>query len=39
MSSEMMEKLDRLGLAIDMDDQQEEEEYDGETWRYPMLTE
>lgn len=39
MSSEMMEKLDRLGLAIDMDDQQEDEEYDGETWRYPMLTE
>lgn len=39
LSDEMMEKLDDLGLNIDMDDQQEGDEYDGEIWRYPMLTE
>lgn len=39
MSDEMMEKLDGLPIDINMDDQQEEDEYDGEIYRYPMLTE
>lgn len=39
MSDEMMEKLDKLDLAITMDDPQEIEDYDGELWIYPMLTE
>lgn len=40
LSDEMMKKLSELpGVEIDMDDQQEEEEYQGETWRYPMLGE
>lgn len=39
MSDEMMEKLAELPIEINVDDQQEEDEYDGEIYRYPMLTE
>ncbi len=43
MSEEMMDKLDDMMEKNDMDIQmsepQEEEEWDGEVWRYPMLTE
>lgn len=39
MSDEMMEKLTELPIEINVDDQQEEDEYDGEIYRYPMLTE
>ena len=35
----MMEKLTELPIEINVDDQQEEDEYDGEIYRYPMLTE
>nr|MBP3598725.1 STM4015 family protein [Eubacterium sp.] len=43
MSEKMMDQLDDMMEANDMDiqmsDPQEEEEWDGEIWRYPMLTE
>ncbi len=39
MSDEMMEKLQELQADVDVDDQQEDDEYDGEIYRYPMLTE
>lgn len=40
MSEEMMEKLNELeDVDIDMGDQQEADEYDGELYYYPMLTE
>lgn len=40
MSDEMVDKLDALeGVDIDTDDQEEEDEWDGEVYRYPMLTE
>ena len=39
LSDEMMEKLAELPLEINLDDQQEAEEYRGEIYRYPMLTE
>ena len=39
MSDEMMEKLEALEAEVDVDDQQEDDEYDGEIYRYPMLTE
>lgn len=39
MSDEMMEKLQKLDADVNVDDQQEEDEYDGEIYRYPMLTE
>lgn len=39
MSDEMMKKLEGLDAEVDVDDQQEEDEYDGEIYRYPMLTE
>ena len=39
MSDEMMEKLEALDAEVDVDDQQEDDEYDGEIYRYPMLTE
>ena len=35
----MMEKLEALEAEVDVDDQQEDDEYDGEIYRYPMLTE
>lgn len=39
MSDEMMEKLEGLEAEVNVDDQQEDDEYDGEIYRYPMLTE
>lgn len=39
MSDEMMEKLKKLGIAVNVEDQQEDDEYDGEIFRWPMLTE
>lgn len=40
MSEEMMKKLQALeGVDVNVDDPQEEDEYDGEIYRYPMLTE
>ena len=35
----MMEKLEGLSAKVDVSDQQEDDEYDGEIYRYPMLTE
>ena len=39
MSDAMMKKLEDLPVSVNVDDQQEEDEYDGEIYRYPMLTE
>lgn len=39
MSDTMMKKLSKLDADIDMDDQQEADEDDGEVYRYPLLTE
>lgn len=39
MSDEMMKKLEGLAMEVNVDDQQEDDEYDGEIYRYPMLTE
>lgn len=40
MSDEMMDKLDKLDdVDVNMPDQQEADEYDGEVYYYPMLTE
>ena len=39
MSEAMMEKLEGLSAKVDVSDQQEDDEYDGEIYRYPMLTE
>lgn len=40
LSDAMMKKLSKLeGIKVDVDDQQEAEEYDGDIYYYPMLTE
>lgn len=40
LSDEMMHKLEGLsGVEVNVDDQQEADEYDGEVYYYPMLTE
>lgn len=39
MSEDMMKKLERLSAKVDVSDPQEDDEYDGEIYRYPMLTE
>lgn len=39
MSDEMMTKLKELSVSVNVDDQQEPDEYDGEIYYYPMLTE
>lgn len=40
LSDSMMKKLEGLaGVEVDVDEQQEADEYDGETYYYPMLTE
>lgn len=39
LSDEMMKKLTALDKEVCVDEQQEQEEYDGEIWTYPMLTE
>lgn len=40
LSEGMMDKLEALeGIEVNVDDPQEAEDYDGEAWRYPMLTE
>lgn len=39
MSDEMMKKLKGLAVSVNVDDQQEDDEYDGEIYRWPMLTE
>ncbi|MCI8769635.1 MAG: cytoplasmic protein [Lachnospiraceae bacterium] len=40
LSESMMEKLEDLsGVEVNVDDQQEADEYDGEVYYYPMLTE
>lgn len=39
LSNEMVAKLDKLPMDVCTDDQQEDDEYDGEVYRYPMLTE
>lgn len=39
MSDKMMKKLSALPIEVNVDDQQEDDEYDGEIYRYPLLTE
>lgn len=39
MSDKMMIKLKKTGIDINMDDQQEADEYDGELYMYPAVTE
>lgn len=39
MSDEMVNKMKRLGIAVDVSDQQEDDDYDGETWRYIAVSE
>lgn len=39
LSDEMMEKLEALPISIDLDEQNEADEDDGEVYRYAMLTE
>ncbi|HEY9060509.1 MAG TPA: STM4015 family protein [Pseudobacteroides sp.] len=39
MSDDMMKKIKSLGIKVDVTDQQEEEEYDDEIYRYPAVTE
>lgn len=39
LSEEMEEKLTTLPVTVDLSERNEAEEYDGETWMYPMLTE
>lgn len=39
LSDDMMAKLEKLDVEINLDEQNEAEEYDGEMYRYPMLTE
>ena len=39
LSDKMVAKLDKLPIDVWTDDPQEEDEYDGEIYRYPMLTE
>lgn len=39
MSEDMMKKLQGLAVSVNVDEQQEEDEYNGEIYRYPMLTE
>lgn len=39
MTDGMVNKLKRLGIDVDVSDQNEGEEYDGETWRYISVSE
>ena len=40
MSEDMMEKLEALpGIQVNVDNQQEADEFDGDVYYYPMLTE
>lgn len=39
LSDEMMEKLSQLPIPVDLSEQEEMDEYDGEIYLYPMLTE
>ncbi len=39
LSDEMMEKLKNLSIEVDLDEQNEMDEYNGEIYAYPMLTE
>lgn len=39
LSDKMVAKLDKLPIDVWTDDPQEDDEYDGEIYRYPMLTE
>jgi len=39
MSSEMMKKLESLSIEVNVDGQQEEDEYDGDTYRYVAVGE
>lgn len=39
LSEEMMAKLEGLDVEINLEEPNEEDEYDGEIYRYPMLTE
>lgn len=39
MSDAMMKKLKGLSIDVNVEDQQEDDEYDGEIYRWPMLTE
>ncbi len=39
LSDEMVAKLGKLPMDVRTDDRQEDDEYDGEVYRYPMLTE
>lgn len=39
MSEEMMEQLSELPIEVNVEDQQEDDEYDGTIYRYPLLTE
>lgn len=39
LSDKMIDKLEKLPIEVNISDQQEADEYDGEEWYYPMLTE
>ena len=39
LSDKMMKKLSELPADVNVDEQQEDDEYDGEIYRYPLLTE
>lgn len=39
LSDEMMEKLEKLSIEVDTDEQNEPDDWDGEVYYYPMLTE
>jgi hypothetical protein len=39
MSDDMMEKIKSLGIEVDVSEQQEDEEYNDEIYRYPAVTE
>lgn len=39
MSDEMMEKLKQLPIEVNVEDQQDDDEFNGRIYRYPMLTE
>ena len=39
LSDKMMKNLEALSIEVDVDEQNEAEEYDGEIYYYPMLTE
>ena len=39
MTDEMMKKLKAMSIEVDMEEQNEPDEWDGDLYYYPMLTE